>query len=478
MSTGGPAGASGVSTAGTGSSAGGAGSADTGIGGTDPGPTAGTSSGGNNSGGANAGGVDAGGTNAGGVSSGSLLERLTTTDVTTPAGVKPGVRNYRIWGSKTLKLAPVYAVGLADCGSLVCYTSGSDAAPNARAVRLDANDHLVSALDLGAGLECRGIAAEADGHFGALLWSKADEKIFVKRFDLAGAAGFSTELTNADNHPTDFEIGEARLELGDGKYGAYYHVHSDSGHEGDTLKFVAAATGAQTTQWDWGCSHSMSELLTFNPTANSFLPLCVTDCYPGTGSGDFAAVSKGGIYADNKKKVLDVDAGCNGSVAGELGGAAVAPSGWKIVFNAHQAPVTLGQSSYVAATMNQDIGLSSLGMDHSAAGGVVWLTSTAGVNEADSAMARWQPAADALEQYVVGWFEPPAAYKLSRVDTAGKFLEGPTDVASKARWGQRDDPFRTRPNGDIVWAWFDSAGSTTLHVARLAAGGTATCTKL
>jgi hypothetical protein len=417
----------------------------------------------------------AGGANVGGTSQGSLLDRLTTANVTIPAGVKAGVRNYRVWTSKMLKVAPVYTAPLANCGSLVCFTTGTQASPNARAVRLDARDQLAATLDLGAGLECRGIAAEPDGHFAALLWSAADKKIYVKRFELGGMPGFSTELTNADNHPTDFGLGEARFEFGDGKYGAYYHVHSDSGHEGDTLKFVAAATGAETTQWSWGCSHSMSDLLTFNPASKSFLPTCVTDCYPGTGSGDFKTVSQGGIYTDNRRKVLDVDAGCNGSVAGELGGAAVAPSGWKLVFNAHQAPMTQGQASYMATSMNQDIGFSSIAADHSAMGAVVWLTSTTSLNEADSAMARWQPASDTAEQYVVGWLEPPSTYKLSRVDPAGKFVEQPMDVSAKAHWGERDDPFRVHMNGDVVWAWFDAAGATTLHFSRLSSGSTATC---
>ncbi len=427
------------------------------------------------SGGANAG---SGGSAIGGISGGSLLDRITTSDVITPAGVKAGVRNYRIWGAVMLRVAPVYTAPLANCGTLVCYTTGTAAAPNARVARLDGSDRLLGSLDLGAGVECRGIAAEPDGHFAALLWADTTDQIYVKRFDLAGTMSFSTELTNVDNHPTDFGIGESRLEFGAGKYGAYYHVHSDSGHEGDTLKFVAAATGAQTTQWSWGCSHSMSDLLSFSPAANTFLPVCVTDCYPGTGSGDFAAVSKGGIYTDNRNKVIDVAAGCNGSVAGELGGAAVASAGWKIVFNAHQSAVTLGQSSYSTSSMNQDIGFSSIATNHTAAGAVVWLTTTPSVNEADSAMARWQPEGDAAEQYVVGWMEPtptPVAYKLSRVNAAGAVLEAPVNVVAKARWGQRDDPFRVHTNRDVVWAWFDAAGATTLHFARLHSGGTATC---
>ena len=59
----------------------------------------------------------------------------------------------------------------------------------------------------------------------------------------------------------------------------------------------------------------------------------------------------------------------------------------------------------------------------------------------------------------------------------GTFLEGPTTITT-AKWGERDDPFRDHLNGDIVWAWFDSAGSTTLKLARLRSGGTASCMSL
>ena len=126
--------------------------------------------------------------------------------------------------------------------------------------------------------------------------------------------------------------------------------------------------------------------------------------------------------------------------------------------------------------MNQDIAFASIGAGLTG-GGVVWLTSTASVNEADSGIERWRPAGDTAEQYVAGWAEPGSAYvyKLARVDGAGKELEGPVDVSARAKWGRRDDPFRAHGNGDIVWAWFDAASSTTLHFARLRSGGTSTC---
>jgi hypothetical protein len=454
-----------------GSSDDGAASGTGGAGGTSTGGTGGSSDGGGAAGGP--------GGSLGGLPSGSLAERIGTSSISLPVGIKPGVSNWRVWTRVMLKVSPIFTVPLANCGTLIGFTSGTNAAPNARVVRLDAGDASVATLDLGAGLELRGLAAEPDGHFAALLWNGSSDQIWVKRYDLAGTELFSTELTNKkngviDNSPTDFGIGEARLEYGAGKYGAYYHVHSVSGHEGDTLKFVAAATGAETTTWPWGCSHSMSNLLTFHPMSSAFLASCVTDCYPGTSGSDFATTAKGGFYTENKNKLLDVAAGCNGTVAGELGGAALAPSGWKLVFNAHQQPTMLGQKTYNTTTMNQDIGFASIGADKKLSGSVVWLTSTPGLHEADAAIVRFAPMGDTSEQYIVGWQEN-GVYKLARLDGAGAFLEQPSDVTAKAKWGQRDDPFRAHVNGDIVWAWADAANATTLKLARLRSGGTAQC---
>jgi hypothetical protein len=190
--------------------------------------------------------------------------------------------------------------------------------------------------------------------------------------------------------------------------------------------------------------------------------------------------SIGGIYLNNSLKVRDFDGACNGSVATEVGGLAPAAAGWKLVFNGHQLAAATGQSSYTSASgINQDIGFVSIANNLSR-GSIVWLTSTAApANEANSAISRWLPMGDATEQYVVGWTSASTGgtYYLSRVSAAGAFLEGPTAITT-AKWGRRDDPFRTHGNGDIVWAWFDSAGSTTLRFARLDSGGTSACTSL
>jgi hypothetical protein len=123
--------------------------------------------------------------------------------------------------------------------------------------------------------------------------------------------------------------------------------------------------------------------------------------------------------------------------------------------------------------MNQDIGFASIAADLSP-GPVVWFTTTDG-DEADASIARWEPAGDTAEQYVAGWSESGSAHQLLRVDALGTVLEGPIELAGAASWGRRDDPFRQHVNQDIIWTWFDAAGSTTLRVARLSSGASAAC---
>ncbi len=407
----------------------------------------------------------------------ALADRLTVSTIATPAGVLPGRATWRVWGRGDLVVSPVFTVPYADCGTLVGYTTGTSA-PTARVARLDAADGLVTTFDLGR-YELRGLAAEPGGGFATLLWDAGQSPALLRvtRFTVAGDVRGTTDLVDALAAPTDFSIGESRFEYGDGKYGAYFHVHGISGfangHEGDAETWVDAASGAMTNGWSWGCSHSMSEVLRFDPPSARFLAACVTDCYPGT-TGDFTTESVGGVYLDHARRVVDVDGACNGSVAGELGSAAPSGNGWKLVWTSHQAAATHGQGSYTAA-MDQDVGFATIGRDLTP-GPVVWLTTTPAIDEANSSVALWRPAGDDAEQYVVGWVEPGGnrSYRLARVGASGQILEGPIALAG-ARWGERDDPFRSHGNGDVVWAWFDGAGATSFHLARLRSGRTATC---
>src|SRR5688572_2864284 len=72
-----------------------------------------------------------------------LTDRISVTTIPAPAGVMVGRSNWRIWGTGSLRVAPVFTVPLADCGTLVGYTTG-DGAPTARVAHLDAGDDLVT----------------------------------------------------------------------------------------------------------------------------------------------------------------------------------------------------------------------------------------------------------------------------------------------------------------------------------------------
>lgn len=96
---------------------------------------------------------------------------------------------------------------------------------------------------------------------GVLLHDKTNVKMYVRKVSSVGAQVWQVEIQNRVvnyslvNLPTDFHIGDSRMEYGGGKYEVYYHVHSDTGHEGDTAHTVTDA-GVNATLWAWGCSHS------------------------------------------------------------------------------------------------------------------------------------------------------------------------------------------------------------------------------
>ena len=166
---------------------------------------------------------------------------------------------------------------------------------HAYAVKLDASDRLVTAFDLGA-YECRGLAAEPDGHFAALLWAASTTK------DCADPAvngaylrqalrrrGHGGLVDRAHQHhgqrhqlphrlrPRGKPPGVRRLALR--RLLPRALAVGPRGRHAEIRGFDAARS---RTTWSWGCSHSMSNLLRYNGADKKFMPACVTDCYPGT----------------------------------------------------------------------------------------------------------------------------------------------------------------------------------------------------
>ena len=98
------------------------------------------------------------------------------------------------------------------------------------------------------------------------------------------ADGSEVWSTNLKDSLTSFNpgIGDSCLAYGSGRYGAYFAVHGDSGrvqgHEGDQLTYVDDSGKIVSGGWQWGCSHSMAELISYHPGLAKFLPVCSSDC--------------------------------------------------------------------------------------------------------------------------------------------------------------------------------------------------------
>jgi len=326
------------------------------------------------------------------------------------------------------------------------------------------------------GRQCRGIAALNDTSFGVLSWvynsDFTQSKMYVRKYTAMKASGtptlqWETELANgASNFPSSFSIGDSRMELdSNGDFYVYYHVHSDDGHEGDTYFSVNSVSGEWRRIWSWGCSHSMSNLLSHNPIINKTLAVCVTDCYPGT-SGTFENNSIGGLYTEDRYLLYTMAGGCNGCVGGEVG--MIAPiyeGGWAVIFNAHSNEIGKGQAA-CSSQYTQDIGVAIVGTDKRLANPVVWLTQSP-ESENDPALARYgafcgngtcEKAGQKEQMFMVGWKQTQGS-RIAFMDTTGLLRAGPFDVShvqvdGKNRaisWGSRDDTWRTLEDGSIAW---------------------------
>eukprot|EP01134_Creolimax_fragrantissima_P002380 CFRG2380T1 len=392
----------------------------------------------------------------------TIQDSLLTSEIELPMFIKNGGYNFRIWGSKSMGASRIYTEAIAGDNIFVGWTGNDSSAY----VSLISSQNKLVRTDRFQNYELRGLVAHDDGTYAVFLWDEsatADNgidsgRIYLKSVNNAGSVLWSTDIVVDSASPDKFTIGDSRVTYGDSKYGLYFHVGSYSGHEGDALVFVNADDGqiianSESKGFHWGCSHSMSNILSYNPnttTSNHFLPVCVTDCYPGT-KGDFDKNSKGGIYVNNQHFIMDVAGECNGRVAAELGGVALAGASWRMVYNAHQASFEVGQEHDLPG--NQDIAFVKISSDRQLDGQIKWLTNTLN-DEANSAIARFAPASSTSSEYLVGWTENDSAYKLVLVDDEGNFVgsEGVVDVTDLTRWGERDDPFRTTTSGSVVWA--------------------------
>jgi hypothetical protein len=226
-------------------------------------------------------------------------------------------------------------------------------------------------------------------------------------------------------------LGDGRLAYGDGLYAAYYTVKSRSGHYGDQFVYVNDNGVLQPGGWDWGCSHSLAELVSYHPDLDKFIAVCSSDCYPVKGIL---------INSSAGNRVYEAAGSCTGLVSAQLGQAALHQGGWKLLFNAVDEPCCDGRG----------IGLATIGQNYQSS--LTWLTQTNGATERDPVMARLGTGLQS-DRYLVGWTTTDdKRYWLAIIDGAGTFIIGPGDVTPDGvRWGNRDDSFRTQPDGSVSW---------------------------
>ena len=369
----------------------------------------------------------------------SLESRVTTFTVTLPQPLSGEQGSWCTWS--WCSISPrLYHAPLNDGRTLVGWT---DASGNGHVSVINQQGALDATYNF-SGKSVRGLVAHPDNQFAILLWDPGAKIMWLAKYN---ANGDLVWQTNIDGDLTSFNpaIGDSRLAYGGGLYAAYFAVHGDTGwpegHEGDQLTYVDDAGVIQNGGWEWGCSHSMAELVSYHPILDSFIPVCSSDCY----------ASKG-ILINDSTVVFECDGNCGGLVSAQLGQIALSSDSWKLVFNALDRPGHVGKG----------IGLANI--NSSLQSEIVWLTDTDGVYERDPVIGRIGSDLG-TDRFLVGWTTTnDGGYWLGVIDGSGDFIQAPENVSSEGiRWGNRDDSMRTRADGRVSWVQGE-AGSTTLKL--------------
>lgn len=370
-----------------------------------------------------------------------LKSLITDVSVTLPQPLASTSSNWCVWSGCTVS-PRLYHEPLNDGRTLIGWT---DSSGNGHVSTLDPNGRLERTVDFPA-QAMRGLTAHADGKYAVLLWNSGSKIMQLSKREANGSEIWTTNI-NGSLTQFDSGIGDSRLTYGNGLYAAYFAVHGVSGwvqgHNGDQLTYVNDAGTLQSGGWDWGCSHSMAELVSYHPALSKFMPVCSSDCY----------ASKGILIRDNEV-VYACDGNCGGLVSAQLGQIALSGDSWKLVFSALNRPGYAGQG-IALATINGSFQSS-----------YVWLTNTDGSTEREPVLARLGSNLQ-TDRYLVGWMTTnDQVYQLAVINGSGNFLKEPEEVSSAGiAWGNRDDSFRTRADGSVSWVQGDPA-SVQLHLFR------------
>ncbi|ELP83963.1 hypothetical protein EIN_500610 [Entamoeba invadens IP1] len=313
-------------------------------------------------------------------------------------------------------------------------------------IKIKSHTNEILRTDKFSGLNVRGLAAEADGTYGVLLWDRKTETISFKKVNKDGTVAFTKALDLRSGFPSrventgsnnGYKIGDSRVNYGNGLYHVYTHTHSDPDqnkveHEGDVL-FTISDAGVVSKIWNWGCSHMLSGLQGYNSQTQSMIHLCDSDAYPGFG-----------MFAENdkNKRLYSHIANMGGYSGGELGGVAENGDGWLLIMNSI-TPEAGTDVNAGAPNGVQDIGVVSIGKDKKRS--KVTFIKQSDTDKTNGCIAKYG------EKFLVGYMDKSKDYYLGTIDASVKMTNPFEKVTEVTGWGDRDDSFRTLSSGNIFW---------------------------
>jgi|GEM_PF-1922670 len=372
----------------------------------------------------------------------NIIPLVKFADITLPVALEDSVSTETIWSWGGSLNPRLYHAPMADGRTLFGWTD------------LNYKGHVSIINNAGNALEktfdfdypVRGVVAHDDGTFTVLLHQstafnpKHSYQIYLSKRRADGSEMWTSNLTGcavprleiSDNHTV---LGDIRLAYGNGRYGAYHTVYGKDcfgGHHGDQLTFIDDNGEKLGGGWRWGCSHSVGQVLAYNPSLDNFAAVCSSDAYPHVG-----------LVINNAHHIFQASIAQNGQVSAQLGQIVPTETGWLLLFNAVNRPCCAAKGTGLAI-IDADFKVKE----------TVWLGKNSD-GEQDAGMARI--GGRNSNQFLVGWRDGDDHW-LAVVDGTGKFIIQPEEVRQSLRaegknieWGRRNEPFRTRPDGTVSW---------------------------
>jgi hypothetical protein len=363
---------------------------------------------------------------SGGVPCGELGERVTVTPIDVTATPQASPHDDTLGGWWTMGDIPPVITALEPDDEI--RIAWRDDAGLVHVTPIDATGVPKGADATVAAAWLRGLVAHDDG--AALLLARGEcMAMDLVRLDDAGAEVFATTLTDEDDCHSSTHMG--RLAWDGSVYAAYFGIHGTAGfsmgHEGDKLKMIDESGAIVDGGWEWGCSHSMDVQLA--SVGGQWVPLCISDCYPGQG-----------IYVGNAAEISIETGNCAGETNARFGGMTELGGTMWLAYASLE-----GRAAF-------DVAIASFSPAGEVGSPKAWLTETPG-DEANVKLARYGTGA-MLASWSAG-----GMHVLQLLDSAGAPQGDPVSVDIDV--GPLDD-VHTTSTGDVVWAFADAAGGLSL----------------